>query len=75
MKVSHVIGGTYSRGDTVGLRGLTLQRQGTDGNQWMLYDEEEQLVDVLDAHKTKSARAFLQYIEKVLGEDETRWAP
>lgn len=72
---ANIIAGTMPRGEIVGIQGLTFERRAVGGNQWSLYDEDDNLVDVIDARKCKSARAFLQYVEKTLGEDETRWAP
>jgi len=71
---TNIIAGEYARGQIVSIRGLTLERCGTDGNLWALYNESEELVDVVQAGHAQSAKKFLKFIDDSLNEDESRWS-
>lgn len=76
----------YDPGAGFRLRGAGLRRREDEMNYWAVFDEDDEIVDVIDADRFRSAAALLTHIGSVLELDwsaddtggvddvETRWA-
>lgn len=70
----NILAGEYNRAAIVQIRGLTFMRENTAGNIWSLFDEDDQIVDAIDADEFRSAKELLQYVDRTLNDETTRWS-